>query len=1103
MREGTQVIERTKQRSLWPVGLLVALAFCAVAPGAAAATGPAPGWRLAIVPYPTNLSSGTTSPSAAQGPGVSLLATNVGGKATSGKFTITDTLPAGLLPSPIVAPFGNYGDPFGKEAGVLSCESSGQTVTCSGEGLLQPGKEAEVSVPLKVTAPESSIVLDEATVEGGGAAPVSASIPVAISSSPAPIGFLEEDAGAYGSVTNADGSTATEAGSHPYQLTVGMNFSNNSLGADSAGLPQVFGGGIRNVSGELPQGMVVNPGATPKCSEVELEAGVCPDPTQIGTIEVSVSFNAERPSFSLHPLYNMVAPPGTTAVLAFEVLEGVYIHLLGRVRSDGDYGLSADVRNVPAQVGFLGAAVSLWGDPSDPSHDHARGRCLLEGEVRVENEEGNFEQALCKTERLETSFVTLPSSCSPEPLETFLRIDNWVGEGAEASYLSTDGNGALTSIDGCNQLPFEPEIEARPTTNLADSPSGLDFDLKQPQELKVGGTSTANLKDTTVSLPTGMALNPSAGAGLEACTPAQLGSDGTKPANCPNGSKIGSVEAVTPLLEEPLLGAVYLAKPFENPFNSLLAIYIAVEDPQTGVVAKLPGKVTADPATGQLTTRVEGSPELPIKDVRLHLFTGPSASLTTPPTCGTYTTTSDLTPWSTPEGADAHPTDTFQTTASPGGGACPTSQDQAPNKPTFTAGTVSPQAGAYSPFVLKLTRQDASQRFVAIDTTLPEGLVGKLAGVSYCPAAGISQALSRNKPNEGALERQSPSCPASSEVGIVDVAAGSGITPLHALGHAYLAGPYKGAPLSMVVITPAVAGPFDLGVVTTRVALEVDPETARIHAVSDPLPQILDGIPLDLRSVSLELGRPNFTLNPTSCDPMAVGGAVTSALGGTAALSSPFQVGGCSALPFKPKLSVKLKGGTKRGDFPALTATATAKPGEANIGRVAVTLPHSAFLEQSHIGTVCTRVQFAEGSIPGEKCPTRSIYGKATLTTPLLDQPLAGPVFLRSSSHQLPDLVVALHGQVDVVVAGKVDSVKGALRNTFEAVPDAPFSKFTLQMQGGKKGLIVNSRNLCASTNKATVLMDGQNGRTNDFTPVVKAKCGGKARKGKRHHKKH
>ena len=411
----------------------------------------------------------------------------------------------------------------------------------------------------------------------------------------------------------------------------------------------------------------------------------------------------------------------------------------------------------------------------------------------------------------------------------------------------------------------------------------------------------------------------------------------TTPQSCPEAAKIGTVEVKTPLLDHLTPGYIYVDKPFANPFNSLLGIYLAVEDEQSGIVAKLAGKVTPNPSTGQLTATFTENPQLPIEDVKTRFFNGPRATLTTPPTCGVHTTDVTLTPWSTPDGATVQKEDSFQTTVSPDGGSCSSNTSEAASKPAF------------------------------------------------------------------------------SEVGTADIAAGSGITPLHTQAHAYLAGPYKGAPLSIVVITPAVAGPFDLGVVTTRVALYVDPETAKIHAVSDPLPQIIEGIPLDVRSINLELGRPSFTINPTSCDPSAVLGSETSALGSTQALSSPFQVGGCSALPFKPKLAISLKGGTKR--------------------RVSVELPHSAFLEQSHIGTICTKVQFNQGSIPGEKCPARSIYGKATATTPLLDQPLSGPVFLRSSTHQLPDLVVALHGQVDMVIAGTVDSVKGALRNTFEAVP--------------------------------------------------------------------
>jgi len=946
--------------------------------------------------------------------------------------------------------------------------------------------------------------LNKARVEGGGAAPVSTTAPTPVQSEPSPFNFITGSAGLFGTRTSADGSTVTQAGSHPYQETIASLYLTTNPN-DVASL-LASGGGLHELSVDLPRGDIVNPEATSHCAESELHSDQgCPYASQVGTIALTLSLaGGFGQAAAIRPLYNMVSPPGHPAELAFEVISGTFIHVLGSVRSDGTFLLAAKTSDIPAIKTIGGVRTVLWGDPTAESHDSQRGACVIQN--------GNS-PTLCPTERTHRALLTMPSSCGG-PLTTTARIDDWFEPGnfVTRSYESTDLNGSPVGVDGCNQLQFEPTIESRPTTNLADSPSGLDFDLKQPQNEEFESLSTANLKDTTVALPQGMALNPSAGAGREACSSAQIGlatAVGQTPirfseegAHCPDASKIGSVEVKTPLLEDPLEGNVYLAKPFDNPFGTLLGIYLAIDDPQTGTIAKLPGKVEADPQTGQLTTTFTESPELPLEDVKLHLFNGPRAALTTPQTCGTYTTTSELTPWSTPEGADAHPTDSFETTTSPNGGACPRSPGEAANRPSFSAGTISPQAGSYSPFVLHLAREDGTQRISGIDTTLPEGLTGKLAGVAQCPEAAIAAAKAREAPNQGAAEIQSPSCPASSEVGTADVAAGSGITPLHVQGHAYLAGPYEGAPISLVVITPAVAGPFDLGVVTTRVALHVDPETARIHAVSDPLPQILDGIPLDVRSIALELGRPDFSLNPTSCDPMAVGGSVTSALGMSQALSSPFQVGGCSALPFKPKLSVKLKGGTRRGDFPALTAIATAKPGEANIGSVAVTLPHSAFLEQGHIGTVCTRVQFAQGAVPGEACPKRSIYGKATAITPLLAQPLSGPVYLRSSSHQLPDLVVALHGQVDVVLDGRVDSVKGALRNTFEAVPDAPVTKFVLKMQGGRKGLIVNSRNLCASTNRATVLMDGQNGKTHDTRPVVKAKCGGKGRK-RRHRKGH
>jgi hypothetical protein len=411
---------------------MLVLAALLVPSGAGAAPGAAPGWRLAIAPYPTNFTPGAKSASPNRGPGYALIATNVGGAPTSGEFTIADTLPGGLLPSPSQAPYGTYGPVFADDA--LSCEATGQTVSCSGTEPLYPGQRAQAFVPLEVEAGAPASVLDHAVVEGGGAEPASATMPSTVSSEAAPIGFLDEDAGAYGSAATAAGSTATLAGSHPSQLTVGMAFSNNP---EAAGTPWVPGGGVRDIAGEIPQGMAVNPTSVPRCEEVELEdeAAGCPDSTQIGTISLSLSIDGEKPAIGLYPLYNMVPPPGSPAEFGFEVVGGIYVHLLSWVRSDDDYGLSAVVANIPAQVGVLGAEATFWGDPSDASHDHTRGGCLSSG-------------GACGTEELNTAGVIMPSSCGEEPLQTLLRLDNWIGEEAQAYYPSTDASGNPVGVDG-------------------------------------------------------------------------------------------------------------------------------------------------------------------------------------------------------------------------------------------------------------------------------------------------------------------------------------------------------------------------------------------------------------------------------------------------------------------------------------------------------------------------------------------------------------------------------------------------------------------------------------------------------------------------------
>jgi hypothetical protein len=890
---------------------------------------------------------------------------------------------------------------------------------------------------------------------------------------------------------NFDDTTDFQAGSRPHEWT--LSFEMNQDGEGVQAKPE---GTLRELIVDLPAGMVGNPTAVPRCPAADFEGQNprCSGNTQIGTVRIRLT---EFENTVRLPVYNLTPPNGVPASVGFSIINYNSFQEAS-LRSEGDYGITVSDITIPTSVEIQSVTETIWGVPADPSHDPQR-FCIVNGI----GSEG------CASDLPPTPFFTMPTSCG-EPLETTIHVDSLENPGVlESKTVLSEEGGEPAGLSGCNQLEFKPTIASQPTTNLADSPSGLDFTLHQPQNEDPEGLSTAHLKDTTVTLPEGMTLNPSAAAGLDVCTEAQIGLIGTgfaapnpihfskAPQSCPDASKVGTLEVKTPLVKEKLReGAVYLAKPYANPFGSFLAIYLAIEDEHTGTVAKLAGKVTPDPNTGQLTTTFTNSPQLPLEDVELHFFGGPRAALKTPLTCGAHTTTSTLVPWSTPEGETVHPSDTFQTSVAAGGsGACPTSEAGAPNKPTFSAGTLAPHAGAYSPFVLKIVRGDGSQRLKAIDTTLPKGLTGKLAGVPYCPEAAIAQAKAREAPNQGAVEQASPSCPAASEVGAVTVGAGAGITPYYATGHAYLAGPYKGAPLSLAVITPAVAGPFDLGAVVVRTALYVDPETAQIHAVSDPLPQIIQGVPLNVRSIAINLARPSFSLNPTSCDPMQVLGSATAALGASAALSNPFQVGGCKALKFAPKLALSLKGGTKRGSHPALKAVVTypKSTGYANIASAQVTLPHGEFIDQSHFKTICTRVQFQAHS-----CPKGSIYGRARAFTPLLDKPLSGPVYLRSSSHELPDLVVSLSGQVNVVVAGRVDTGKGGgLRNTFEATPDAPVSKFVLEMQGAKKGLLVNSENICRKEQRAIAHFAAQSGKVFDATPLVANDCkAGKARKG-------
>ena len=794
------------------------------------------------------------------------------------------------------------------------------------------------------------------------------------------------------------------------------------------------------------------------------------------------------------PIYNMEPRLGEPARFGF-IADILPIFIDTRLRPEDGYAASAMVEGASSLVPLASAVNTIWGVPADESHDAQR---ITPYETIHNNGSPETPNGKRHANLAPIPFTLNPTRCAISQGMGFTLIPYDLPDLQARSFAPMSPN------TGCEQLEFKPQMSLAATTNQAESGSGLDVELSFPKKGLESATlpAEATQRKAEVTLPEGMTVNPSQANGLGVCSEADLAREtptSVAGTGCPEASKIGTAWAKSPLLEEPAEGSLYVARPYENPFASLIAVYLVLKVPARGVVVKLAGKVDLDPKTGQLTTTFDDIPQLAVSSVfKLHFNDGARSPLVTPSACGTYTSTAKFTSWANPQ-APVVLKPSFEVTRGPNGGPCPSGTPSF--HPGFTAGTISNNAGSYSPSYLRFTRSDGEQDLTKFSATLPPGLVAKLAGVSRCPDSAILAA----KAKSGQEEVASPSCPANSDVGRVLGGAGVGSVLTYVGGELYLAGPYNGDPLSVVAIVPAVAGPFDIGTVVTRQAVSLDPETGQGRvdgSRSDPLPHILAGIPLRVRDVRAYVDRPKFTLNPTNCRQLRFqaqlwgGGSdvFSSADDSPVSLSSRFQAANCSLLGFKPQLTLKLSGGTRRGSFPALRAVLKPRPGDANLGAAQVTLPRSVFVEQAHFRTICTRVQFA-----AQGCPAGSVYGHVRAFSPLLDEPLEGPVYLRSSNHQLPDLVFALRGIVAVNVVGRIDSVHGRLRSSFESIPDVPASKVVLQMQGGQKSLIVNSTNLCAGTNRAVARFDGQNGKAHDFEPVVQSSCGAKAKKhGKR-----
>ncbi len=837
---------------------------------------------------------------------------------------------------------------------------------------------------------------------------------------------------------------------------------------------------IRRFEIHWPEGFIGNPHVTPKCTLVDFSQGACPIESQVGIVA------GAAPEFlrAIQPLYNMETGPEEAGKLGFQlplVFSPIFLDLTSR--TDSDYGLEARSSVQTRLIQLPEYQTQLWGVPSSPKNTPLRfvtpltgfGACLeFAGSPTLGCPSAvNFNSpTYAKSNSPELPFLQNPTTCGI-PLIFSADAEFYEGtvEHAETAWPPTTE---------CEQGTFDPSLTGSTTTPQTDSASGLDTNLLVPQTQSPLTPAPSELRTSRVKLPEGFTINPNAADGKVAC-PESLSSIGTLlAAQCPEFSKIGTVILDVAALPGPIPGAMYIAEPLPNePYRVLLA----ADGFATHV--KLLGSVRPDPQTGRVSIVFEDLPQSPLQEFSIHIFGSERGLFATPTRCGTFPLESEFVPWNS-----VLPTKTslssITLSSGPGGSPCP--GPQRPLNPTMEAGSENGTAGTHSPFSFELTRSDGNQNLTAVDVSTPPGLLATLKEIPYCPESAIATLTSGDY--DGRAEQVSPACGAASRVGSVVTGVGAGNHPLYSPGSVFLAGPYKGAPLSFVFSVPAVSGPYDLGTVGVRVAIHVDPVTARVTAASDPLPQILDGIPLRIRSVKVALNRPNFTLNPTNCDPLAVSSTVSGAEGGSASVGDHFQVSNCASLGFGPKLRLRLTGGMKRRGHPAIHATFTTGSGEANSKAISVTLPKGELLDNAHITTVCTRVQFAAAS-----CPVGSLLGSAEVSTPLLDQPLKGNVYLRTSSNKLPDLVLDLKGQIDVTLAGRVDSVNGRLRTTFENLPDAPVSRVSLDLLGGSKGLLINSEPLCVGKKKALVRMTGQNNARLTRRFNLQTSCGGKRAK--------
>ena len=862
-------------------------------------------------------------------------------------------------------------------------------------------------------------------------------------------------------------SSDSQAGGHP-DLTTSFELAEPGI-TEAA----------KEVTFEAPEGIFGNPNALSRCTAADFALQQCPVNSQEGLVTIRANYEGD-PDFLLGtaPLFDMLPQEGETARFSLIVPTlNIPIAIPVAVRTGGDYGLRFTVTEISQLTPLSKVDMTFWGMPGHESHDIQR---FAKGSPGNAAGCPGLATPSCIEKGSSVSIpvkplIDYPTTCTGEPLITELQV---------RSYQDLAGVSRATSeyppVTGCEHEVFNPVLSASLTTGETDSASGLNLGFKVPQTLGVT-PSPSQLRAVHVTLPPGLTINPDAADGQSACTDAEANFGSEAAANCPDNSKVGTVTIGTPALDGPLIGSLYIGEP--KPGDQY-RIFMIVDG--FGLHSKLVGSFQPDPQTGQVTGFFENLPQVPFEEFDLHLFASDRGLMATPTQCTLYPITARFFPHNgtlAPQSSEQ----LFSLTSGPQGAGCP--GQTRPFNPRLVAGTSTPVAGAFSSFLLKLDRDDGDQFLGDLNFRMPPGFTGSLRGIGYCPEPAILAAAV----NKGRAEQAAPSCPASSFIGTSNVAAGPGSHPFHAVGRMYLSGPFKGAPLSLAAVTPALAGPYDYGVVVVRVALHVDPLTAQVSAISDTVPSIIGGIPIRMRSIQVNIDRPNFTINPTTCSPFSVDSQGIGDQGTVTDFSSYFHAVNCRSLGFQPKMTVRQIGkkGTKRARNPRLQFDLRTRPGDANIKSLSVTLSHAFEIDQRHLGNICS-----EKELTASQCAGRTPIGTATTTTPLLDAPLSGAAYAVSGSGGLPRLAFLLNGQVNLVPrADSKSRADGRLQTTVPVVPDAPIGHFRLNVFGGKTGYLINTRDICRHTPVITVHYVGQNGKTRTENVKVKAACGKKKKK--------